>query len=103
MLWFLDPDPDRGGRIWVVAGFHTGRAIVRAFFEKAESLGLVVERIYERDLNASSSSARTGNPVGGEEETEVRREWMPVRQGEGVENRTRWCVVAVLKRQEESH
>ena len=72
-------------RIWIVAGFHTGRSIVAGFFETAVHMGLRIERIYERDLNSAT-----------EDEKEVRREWVPVRAGEGPENRRRWCVVAVL-------
>ncbi|KAJ5960032.1 uncharacterized protein N7479_007182 [Penicillium vulpinum] len=83
MEWFLAP----GGKVWVVAGFHTGRAIVAAFLETVVEDGFVVERIYERDLVARAEG-------GGE----VRREWRPVRDGENVENQKRWCVVAVLKR-----
>ncbi|OJD17779.1 hypothetical protein AJ78_02131 [Emergomyces pasteurianus Ep9510] len=104
ILWFLapppllppssSPSPSRvnggdglaGGIAWVVAGFHTGREIVASFFETAMSMGLVVERIWERDVNATY------------EEGEVTREWMPVRPGEGPENRARWCVVAFLKK-----
>lgn len=81
MRWFLAP----GGRVWVVAGFHTGRAVVEGFFEEAVAGGFTVENIYERDLNAEGVN-------GGE----VRRRWMVER--EGVENRKRWCVVAVLAR-----
>ncbi|KAJ5601371.1 nicotinamide N-methyltransferase [Penicillium lagena] len=83
MLWFLAP----GGCIWVVANFHTGRAIVAGFFETAVSLGLEVERIYERDCLAR-----------GDDGAEVRREWAPIREGEGPGMRRRWCVVAVLRK-----
>ncbi|PGH17289.1 hypothetical protein AJ79_01172 [Helicocarpus griseus UAMH5409] len=98
LLWFLAPPlPDdfakgekagggSGGVAWVVAGFHTGRGIVASFFETAVAMGLVVEKIWERDVNATS------------EEGEVMREWMPVRPGEGPENRARWCVVAFLRK-----
>ncbi|GAB1213251.1 hypothetical protein ATERTT37_002400 [Aspergillus terreus] len=85
MNWFLAP----GGRVWVVAGFHTGRAIVSWFFETAVQNGLEIERIHERDLISTT-----------EDGGEVRREWMPEREGEGPENRRRWCVVALLKRRE---
>ncbi|KAJ5430128.1 hypothetical protein N7491_007144 [Penicillium cf. griseofulvum] len=85
MQWFLAP----GGKVWVVAGFHTGRAIVAGFFETVLDYGFVIERIYERDLVAKSDD-------GGE----IRREWSPVREGEGVENQKRWCVIATLKRGE---
>lgn len=81
MRWFLAP----GGKVWVVAGFHTGRAIVAGFFETALENGFSIESIYERDLNGQS-----------EDGGEVRREWMPEREGEGLENRKRWCVIAVL-------
>lgn len=82
MQWFLAPE---GGKVWVVAGFHTGRAVVAAFFETAALMGLVPECMYERDLNAIT-----------EDGSEVRREWKAVREDEGPQNRTRWCVVAVL-------
>lgn len=110
MLWFL-ADDDVGGhgggggggqrgdtgadpsaspshsRVWVVAGFHTGRAVVASFFDTAVRMGLEIERIYERDLIFASEDGK-----------EVRRDWVPVREGEGPENRGRWCVVAVLRR-----
>ncbi|KAK1147454.1 hypothetical protein N8T08_001536 [Aspergillus melleus] len=86
MLWFLAP----GGKVWVVAGFHTGRPIVAGFFETAVKLGLEIERIHERDLNSVT-----------EDGSEVRRDWVSEREGEGPENRKRWCVVALLKRRGE--
>ncbi|EEH45322.1 uncharacterized protein PADG_01472 [Paracoccidioides brasiliensis Pb18] len=94
LLWFLAPPSPyinekgarEGGVAWVVAGFHTGREVVASFFETAVSNGLVVERIWERDVNARN------------EEGEVTREWMPVRPREGPENRARWCVVAFLRK-----
>ena len=82
MKWFLAPT----GKVCVVAGFHTGRAIVAEFFQTAVKMGLEIEKIYERDLNSSL-----------EEGGELRREWVNEREGEGVENRRRWCVIAVLK------
>ena len=61
LLWFLSDGKSsesqteltEEGRVWVVAGFHTGRAIVAHFFETAVAMGLEVESIYERDLNAA--------------------------------------------------
>ena len=76
--------------VGVVAGFHTGRPIVAGFFETAVEFGLEIERIFERDLNSATEDGQ-----------EVRREWVPVREGEGPENRKRWCVVALLKRRGE--
>jgi hypothetical protein len=100
LLWFLSDGKGSGGqnnineegRVWVVAGFHTGRAIVAHFFETAVAMGLEIESIYERDLNAGEEEEAK------EEQGEVRRAWEPVRAGEGPENRRRWCVIAVLKR-----
>ncbi|PYH43910.1 putative nicotinamide N-methyltransferase [Aspergillus saccharolyticus JOP 1030-1] len=83
MKWFLAPE----GRVWVVAGFHTGRAILVEFLKVVSEMGLAVEVIYERDQNTSYAE-------GGHE---VRRDWVEVRDGEGPENRMRWCVVARLK------
>ncbi|TQB72443.1 hypothetical protein MPDQ_006845 [Monascus purpureus] len=77
MLWFLaDNNTEVGSqangssstktkaRVWIAAGFHTGRAIVASFFDTAVRMGLVIESIYERDLNSMA-------PDGGE----VRRDW----------------------------
>lgn len=111
MLWFLSgggeeqqtsqsspPETDYQGRIWVVAGFHTGRAIVASFFKTAVQLGLEIETIYERDLNSGTTSTTDEDGAQPSAVEEVRREWVPVREGEGPENRRRWCVIAVLKR-----
>lgn len=83
MQWFLAP----GGKVWLVAGFHTGRAIVAGFFETVLDMGFRIELIFERDLMAREEDGR-----------EVRREWVSMREGEGPENQRRWCVVAVLTR-----
>ncbi|KAJ5776439.1 uncharacterized protein N7511_001450 [Penicillium nucicola] len=82
MQWFLAP----GGRVFVVAGFHTGRPIVAGFIETVLENGFVIESIYERDAVERA-----------EDGSEIRREWMPVREGEV--DRSRWCVVAILKRE----
>lgn len=80
MTHFLTLDP--GGRIFVIAGFHTGRAKLAAFFDLAVEQGLKIEEIYEED-------------VGG-----VTREWLNERDGgkEDVTSRKKWLVVARLKR-----
>ncbi|EPS28915.1 hypothetical protein PDE_03861 [Penicillium oxalicum 114-2] len=83
MDWFLA----LGGKVWCVAGFHTGRAIVAGFFETALANGFEIERIFEKDLVSRDEH-------GGE----IRREWVSEREGESPENRQRWCVVAVLQR-----
>ncbi|KAL4799839.1 hypothetical protein BDV19DRAFT_385125 [Aspergillus venezuelensis] len=88
MKWFLAP----GGKVWCIAGFHTGREIVAGFFETVKGVGLEIESIWERDLTTSFEDG----------EKEVRREWMEKRDDEGPENRMRWCVVAVLRHAGES-
>ncbi|RAK75427.1 putative nicotinamide N-methyltransferase [Aspergillus fijiensis CBS 313.89] len=83
MKWFLAPE----GRIWLVAGLHTGRPIVVKFLKIAVKMGLEVDTIYERDQTTSWA----------EGDGEVRRDWVEVREEEGPENRARWCIVARLK------
>ncbi|KAJ5103805.1 hypothetical protein N7532_004334 [Penicillium argentinense] len=85
MQWFLAP----GGKVWVIAGFHTSRAVVTDFFETAYANGFESERIFERDVVQRD-----------ENDGEIRREWRPVREDEGPENRQRWVVVSVLRRKE---
>ncbi|KAI5284041.1 hypothetical protein KEM52_003128 [Ascosphaera acerosa] len=81
-------DSSTGGAALVVAGFHTGRDVVASFFEEAvPRAGLLVERIYERDLHARAEDAPQGRVV---------REWRPARPGES--DRSRWCVVALVRR-----
>jgi hypothetical protein len=47
MLHFLHPSPE--SRIFAIAGFHTGRAKLGAFFDVAVEQGLEVEEIHEED------------------------------------------------------
>ncbi|KAJ5929346.1 hypothetical protein N7454_007194 [Penicillium verhagenii] len=86
MNWFLAP----GGKIWaVVAGFHTGREVVAGFLDLAVENGLEIEQVFERDLVECHEDGR-----------EIRREWDPKREGDTINNRRRWGLVAVLKRKE---
>ena len=80
MLHFL-PQSDKA-RVWVVAGFHTGRAALTSFFDVATEEGLEVEKIWERDVDGKE------------------REWLKIRDGgrENVSERKRWLVVAVMRR-----
>ncbi|KAK5165962.1 uncharacterized protein LTR77_008886 [Saxophila tyrrhenica] len=77
-LHFLAPD----GRVFAIAGFHTGRAKLAAFFDVAVEEGLEIEEIWEEDVDG------------------VRREWAKTRDGgrEDVTGRKRWLVLAILKR-----
>jgi len=80
MLHFLSPEPS--ARIFVLAGFHTGRARLASFFELAEEQGLEPDEIYEEDDQGK------------------RREWLPERNN-GYEDHTerkKWLVIARMKR-----
>lgn len=83
LQWFLAP----GGKVLVVAGFHTGRATVAGFFEEVQKNGLEIEHVFERDW-----VSRT------EDGDDIHQEWGPNQKDEGPEFRSRWCVVAVLRR-----
>jgi len=80
MLHFLSRDDD--ARVWVIAGFHTGRAKLAPFFEVAVEEGLEVESIWERDVDG------------------FERGWKRERDGgrEDITGRKRWLVVAILRR-----
>ena len=80
MLHFMTLGPS--GRIFAIAGFHTGRAKLAAFFDVAVEEGLDVEEIYEEDAD--------GN----------RRVWQKERDGgrEDHTERKKWLVIARLKR-----
>ena len=80
------------GEIWIVAGFHTGRDKVVAFFDLlVEEEGLVLECIWERDV------------VDGKDRPWSRRGWrrdgeVEDEEEEDVQERKRWVVIAVVKR-----
>ncbi|KAK8257276.1 hypothetical protein IWZ00DRAFT_540107 [Phyllosticta capitalensis] len=80
MRHFLSPDED--ARVLVIAGFHTGRARMAAFFDVVGDEGLEVEEMFEMDAEGK------------------RREWRSERDG-GAEDhgeRKKWLVLARLKR-----
>jgi nicotinamide N-methyltransferase len=80
MLHFLSRDED--AQVWVMAGFHTGRAKVAAFFDTAVDMGLKISKIYERDVEGHERAWARERDRGREDVTE----------------RMRWLVVAILKR-----
>lgn len=80
MAHFLANTPE--ARVFVIAGFHTGRAKVAPFFEETvPEVGLEIEDIYE--MNAEGK----------------RRPWAKERDGgrEDVGERKKWCVLARLR------
>jgi len=80
MLHFLSLSPE--ARVFCIAGFHTGRAKLAAFFDVATDNGLEAVEMYEED------------------DTGVRRDWAAERDG-GRENHTerkKWLVVCRLRR-----
>lgn len=80
MLHFLSLAAE--SKVLAIAGFHTGRAKLAAFFDVAVEQGLEIEEIYEEDANGK------------------RRPWAKERDG-GRENpteRKKWLVTAVLRR-----
>ncbi|KAL2175099.1 uncharacterized protein P884DRAFT_248151 [Thermothelomyces heterothallicus CBS 202.75] len=80
IAWFL-ADGD-GARAWVVAGFHTGRDKVGAFFESAAlaEVGLEVEYLWERDCDG------------------LDQDWVVDRGYDHARRWKRWLAVGVLKR-----
>ena len=79
MLNFLSLSEN--ARVWVVAGFHTGRAVLATFLEVAKEGGLSTEKVWERD---AFGNERDFAPNDGE-----RREDATIR--------SRWLMVAILK------
>ena len=84
MEHFLSHEDD--ARVWVIAGFHTGRAKLTSFFDIAAQAGLETEYIWERDADGNE------------------RDWVRERDGgqEDATGRNKWLVVAILKRKEKS-
>ena len=80
MLHFLAHG--NSARVWVTAGFHTGRSIVAQFFDVAVDAGLAIEKIWEQDVH--------GN----------KRIWTrrPASNTENATDLKRWLVIAILRR-----
>ncbi|OCK75151.1 hypothetical protein K432DRAFT_386363 [Lepidopterella palustris CBS 459.81] len=83
MLHFLSPSPH--ARVFVIAGFHTGRAKLAPFFNEAVGEeGLEIEEIFEMDADGK------------------RREWLAEQDGgrEDHGERIKWLVVSRLRRRQ---
>ncbi|MCJ1284169.1 hypothetical protein MMC26_003500 [Xylographa opegraphella] len=72
---FLSDTKD--ARAWVIAGFHTGRAMLAPFFDIVVGLGLEVEDIWERDVDGRER-AWTRQRGSGSEDVSGRKRWMLV-------------------------
>ena len=75
MVHFLSLKEDV--QVWIIAGFHTGRAKIVSFVDITVQAGLEVEAIWERDADGNE------------------REWDRDREDK---ERNRWFVVTILKR-----
>jgi len=75
MVHFLSPKED--AQVWVIAGFHTGRAKIASFFDITDQAGLETNEIWERDCDGHE------------------RSWERDREDK---ERNRWFVIAILKR-----
>lgn len=80
MLRFLSPTEP--ARIWVTAGFHTGRSVVAQFFDIAVAEGLTIEKQWERDIYGNERAWSKQPASATETATELKR----------------WIVIAVLRR-----
>lgn len=80
MLHFLSYES--AARVWMVAGFHTGRFNLASFFAAADNAGLETETIYERNVDGR------------------RRTWTAEDSGqkESIADLRKWLVVASMKR-----
>lgn len=80
MLHFLSYEPS--ARVWVVAGFHTGRSTVARFLDVALDAGLEIEEIWEQDVDGHQ------------------REWIQETEStnEGSIELRKWLVVAIFRR-----
>lgn len=80
MLHFLSIEVD--ARVWLIAGFHTGRANVASFFETGKEAGLEVDVAWEMDVDGNE------------------REWTGEQKAgnDDIVERKRWLLVAILRR-----
>jgi len=101
ILHYLDPlDPDSCAL--VVGAFHTGRSIVRNFFEVATG-EYKVEKLEGQDEDEDEETRAVKGKLRAAEIFEidtngVRRPWEPVRPKDDKHVLKRWCVCAVLVR-----
>ena len=75
ILHFLTLDPR--GEVFVVSGFHTGRAKLASFFDVAEEEGLETEEIFEEDVEGNLRAWAHERDGGMEDPTE-RKRWLVI-------------------------
>lgn len=80
LFYFLSQSA--AARVFVVAGFHTGRAILVNFLEGAEETGFVVEKAWERDVFGTERGFSRDEKHRPENATE----------------RSKWLMIAVLRK-----
>ncbi|KAK5258334.1 hypothetical protein LTR40_008093, partial [Exophiala xenobiotica] len=107
ILHYLEPSNPASCAL-VVAGFHTGRSIVRKFFEvatgdyKVENENQEAQHEVEDEGEDEETRAVKGRLRAAEifeiDTNGVRRSWEPVRPKEDKHMAKRWCVCAVLVR-----
>lgn len=102
ILHYLDPSQE-DACAFVAAGFHTGRAIVREFFDIATGQDMeeneAGEEGDEKDEELLAVQGRLKAADIFEIDTNgVRRTWLPIRPGEDKQQAKRWTVCAVLVR-----
>ena len=79
-------------QIWIVAGFHTGRATLASFFEVAHEAGLQVKHIWERDVQGNEREWVKEPRKKSQQQAQAQAEV------EDIASLKKWLVVAVLER-----
>lgn len=79
---FLAPVND--ARIWLIAGFHTGRDVVESFLDLTFRTGFEIEKIWEQDARGRQ------------------RPWSRCRKGlhNDIDERRKWLLVTILRRRD---
>lgn len=76
-------------QIWIVAGFHTGRATLTSFFKVAQEAGLNIKHIWERDAQGNEREWSV---------KELNKKSQQAEPDEDIASLKKWLVVAILER-----
>ena len=76
--------PVNTARIWLIAGFHTGRDVVKLFLDLTFRAGFEIEKIWEQDTHGK------------------KRPWSRCRKGlhNDIDERRKWLLVTILRRRD---